>query len=146
MTLFKSINDSIFEIKCEAIVNPVNTVGVMGAGLAKEFKKRYPNNFSYYKSFCDKNSFHIGDLLHFCEKNVTIINFPTKRHWKDSSKFTDIEIGVKKMVELIGELKLSSIAIPKLGCGLGGLNWGEVKPMLQNNLQCLTDVEIYFCE
>lgn len=116
----------IFEQQVEAIVNPVNCVGVMGKGLALEFKKRYPKNFLDYKIHCDCNRLDEGLLHVYRENGMIIVNFPTKYHWRDKSNLSTIVTGLINLRIWIIENNIQSIAIPKLGCGLGGLSWDNV--------------------
>jgi len=122
------VKGSIFDSEAEALVNPVNCVGVMGKGLALEFKKRFPKNFEYYRKTCfEPLGLVIGDLLLFKENEKWVVNFPTKVHWKDPSKIEYIEIGLETLLYLVKKENLKYIAIPPLGCGLGGLDWSDVK-------------------
>lgn len=125
---------NIFEANCEAIVNTVNTKGIMGKGLALQFKKNFPQNFIAYEKACKNNEVKLGEVFIYRENTLTnsttIINFPTKDHWKSKSKISDIEIGLYNMIEKLKELKIKSVAIPPLGCGLGGLNWKDVKELI----------------
>lgn len=122
----------IFDQNTQAIVNPVNCVGVMGKGLAKQFKEKYPENFHAYKTMCDKGKVQIGQMfvLHNAVlryKDPIIINFPTKDHWRNDSKMEYIDSGLESLRLMVGLMNITSIAIPALGCGLGGLDWNEVK-------------------
>jgi len=120
---------NIFKEKVEAIVNPVNTVGVMGKGLALQFKKRYPEMFKEYRELCNQeHEFYIGCIHSYYVPNEEryTINFPTKKHWRDPSKLEYIEIGLDTLHSVIVENDIKSIAMPLLGCGLGGLNPNEV--------------------
>lgn len=122
---------NIFESDSEAIVNPVNTEGVMGRGLAYQFKIKYPKNFENYLMECNCRNFDIGsDLVYTFENDKIVINFPTKRSWKENSKIEYIQIGLKKLSQLIIKEKISSISIPPLGAGNGKLSWVEVKKIL----------------
>lgn len=118
---------SIFEHDSNTwLVNPVNLVGIMGKGLALEFKKRYPEMFMEYVKDCKHYDWNLGEFqLYYKDK---IIAFPTKNHWKDSSKLEDIISGLLNLLssDVIVDGKMSAIAFPKLGCGLGGLDWKEV--------------------
>jgi O-acetyl-ADP-ribose deacetylase (regulator of RNase III) len=112
----------------DALVNPVNTVGVMGKGLALAFKKRFPDNFTAYRAA----DVAIGKMFVF-ERSVAprwIINFPTKRHWRDASRLEDIRAGLVDLVEQLRHREILSVAIPALGCGLGGLEWKDVRPTI----------------
>lgn len=119
-------NGDIFNSECEYLVNPVNTVGVMGKGLALSFKNKFPNNFKKYKKYCQSGDFVVGKLLIISENNKKIINFPTKIHWKDNSRIGFIIDGLKKLKIAIEKRDIKSVAMPKIGCGLGGLDWNLV--------------------
>ena len=119
-------NGDIFNSSCEYLVNPVNTVGVMGKGLALQFKEKFPENFNKYKKYCQSGDFVVGKLLIISENNKKIINFPTKIHWKDNSKMKFIEDGLEKLKIAIEKRNIKSVAMPKIGCGLGGLDWNTV--------------------
>ena len=123
---------NIFNSSCEFLVNPVNCVGVMGKGLALEFKNKYPLNFEIYKKACDNASFHIGNLLIVPVDNKFIVNFPTKKHWRNKSDLEFIKIGLEELKVAIKEFNIKSIALPKLGCGLGGLDWNEVFDLIKD--------------
>lgn len=141
--MIKFIKGNIFDSDAEALVNAVNTVGVMGKGIALEFKKRFPKNFEIYKGVCDANMLSIGDIL-IVEDGKTIINFPTKIHWRDNSKYEYIESGLRNLKEELKDLNIPSVAIPALGCGLGGLDWKIVKKMIVDELNdCETCFYVY---
>ena len=134
----------------EALVNTVNCVGVMGRGIALQFKKRFPDNYKFYEKSCKTGEVVPGKMLVYKSENLLdppyIINFPTKRHWRGNSKVEDIENGLSDLVNVIKEHKIKSIAIPPLGCGLGGLEWSEIKPRMVSALSDLKDVEIIIYE
>ena len=140
----------IFAADVEALVNPVNCVGVMGAGLALEFKKRFPGNFDAYYIRHLSKGIHPG--MTYCFKTGTlknpvfIINFPTKRHWSDKSRMEDIESGLMVLIVCIKEFDIRSIAIPALGCGLGGLNWANVRPRIVDALSGIYDLRVIIFE
>lgn len=141
---------NIIQADVEALVNTVNTVGIMGKGIALAFKKAFPNNFKIYKQLCEDKKFDIGDLL-ITNTGLTrpkfIVNFPTKNHWRSRSKIEFIEIGMKELVKEIKERQIKSIAIPPLGCGNGGLNWNEVKTVILRELEEVgNDVEVIIYE
>jgi O-acetyl-ADP-ribose deacetylase (regulator of RNase III) len=147
MIHFKKGN--ILEANVEALVNTVNTVGIMGKGIALAFKKEFPENYKLYKKACDNNELKIGDLL-VTQTGRTIpkyiINFPTKQHWRNTSKIEYIEKGMERLVEVIKEKDIQSIAIPPLGCGNGGLNWKNVKPVIVKGLESVknsTEIILY---
>lgn len=128
---------NIFDTKMDAIINPVNCVGVMGKGLALEFKNKYPENFLKYKKVCDNNELTIGKCFTTFENGKYIVNFPTKNHWKNKSEYSYIEEGMLALIRHINHYNIKSISIPKLGCGLGGLEWNKVKQIIVDNLQPL---------
>ncbi|ETX11511.1 Appr-1-p processing domain protein [Marinomonas ushuaiensis DSM 15871] len=136
---------NILHDQADAIINTVNTVGVMGKGLALQFKKAFPENFNVYKKACDDKSFHTGQVLSVPLNSMSapfyIINFPTKSHWKGNSKFEYIEQGLESLKSEAVRLGLKSVAIPALGSGLGGLPWGKVERLLENSLSELPDIE-----
>ena len=131
----------IFEERAEAIVNPVNCVGVMGAGLAKEFKRRFHKNHIKYVHACSVGEVRIGRMFVTDVPNELhpkyVINFPTKHHFKYISRLQYIESGLDDLVLVIKERKLMSVAVPALGCGLGGLRWEKVLPSMRNKLSVL---------
>jgi O-acetyl-ADP-ribose deacetylase (regulator of RNase III) len=140
----------IFTAQVEALVNPVNCVGVMGKGLAAQFKANYPENFTAYALACKFKEVVPGRM--FCfetgkDNPKWIINFPTKRHWKDVSHVEDILFGLGSLAKEIENKKIKSIAIPALGCGLGGLKWANVRPLIEQKLEKLCkDVQIIVFE
>lgn len=140
---------NIIEADTEALVNTVNTVGVMGKGIALAFKKAFPNNYKIYRQACQDKEFNIGNLLITNTGQLTpkyVVNFPTKEHWRGRSKIEFVEIGMKELVREITLRNIKSIAIPPLGCGNGGLNWTEVKPIILKSIETLetkVDVVIY---
>ena len=128
---------SVFGQGCEAIVNPVNCAGVMGAGLALEFKKRFPHNFTIYADHCKKGEVKTGRVLMVLNGDrppAWIINFPTKDHWRDPSRMEWIEDGLADMARQISTRGIESVAVPALGCGLGGLKWRDVKAAISDIL------------
>lgn len=136
--------------EAEALVNTVNCVGVMGKGVALQFKKAFPENFKAYSHACQKEQVQPGKMMIFktdrSSPPLYIVNFPTKRHWKGKSRIEDIESGLKDLSKFISEEKIQSIAIPPLGCGLGGLKWSEVKPLMERSLGSFNDAEIRIYE
>lgn len=134
----------------EALVNTVNTVGVMGKGIALQFKEEFPKNFATYAKACRSGELVPGKLLITKETNRAgeekiIINFPTKLHWRNPSKYEYITEGLAELVKAISEHKIKSIAIPPLGCGNGGLDWNIVKGMIEEALKDV-ECEIYIYE
>jgi O-acetyl-ADP-ribose deacetylase (regulator of RNase III) len=132
----------------EALVNTVNTVGVMGKGIALQIKTRFPQNYKVYRDACKNETFTIGQVLVVKEGDLIdskiIINFPTKVHWKGDSKYEYISLGLVALRAAIIENHITSIAIPPLGCGNGGLDWPRVKAMIEDHLQALDcDIIVY---
>lgn len=139
----------MFSTNAVAIVNTVNCVGVMGKGVALEFKRRWPENYKFYKRACDNRELRPGKILTYDRGGVFesespryLINFPTKDHWRAKSKIEYIESGLDALVAEINRLSIKSIALPPLGCGNGGLDWKIVKPLIIKKLSVLEDVQI----
>lgn len=136
----------MFTDDAEAIVNTVNCVGVMGRGIALQFKKRFLENFTIYEAACKRKEVMPGKMLVYETGSIMnpkyIINFPTKRHWRGASRMEDIETGLAALVEVIRERHITSIAIPPLGCGLGGLDWNLVRNKMETTLGTLSDIQI----
>ena len=134
----------------EALVNTVNCVGVMGRGIALQFKNAFPENFKAYAAACKNEEVQPGQMLVFETGQLTnpryIINFPTKRHWRGKSRIEDIKSGLEALVNTIRQYNIVSVAIPPLGSGLGGLEWSEVKLHIEEILQPLKDVQILVYE
>ena len=127
--LFKT-DGSIFGSDCEALVNPVNTYGVCGKGLALKFKNMYPMNYRIYRRAYIEHALLIGKIITCQAGGKTILNFPTKDHWRYPSRIEYIEKGLKSLRGVIQNLELKSVAMPALGCGEGGLDWKEVKDLI----------------
>lgn len=134
----------------EALVNTVNCVGIMGRGIALQFKNAYPANFKAYEVACAAKDVQPGRMFVFPTGQLThprfIINFPTKRHWRGKSRIEDIESGLVDLVDVIRRNNIRSVAIPPLGSGLGGLDWSDVRPRIEAALAALTDVDIVVYE
>ena len=138
-------NTTVFNSNCEAIVNTVNCIGVMGAGLALEFSLRYPTMLEEYKKDCENKLVNIGKVNIYKDENQIILNFPTKYHWKFPSKIEWVEKGLEFIVQNYKKWNVKSIAIPPLGCSNGGLNFEkEVKPLIEKMLSNL-DVLVVVC-
>ena len=128
----------------EALVNAVNCVGVMGRGVALAFKRRFPDNFKAYKAACDRGELQPGRMFVFESGELMprlIINFPTKRDWRARSRLADVEAGLSALVAEIKRHRVHSIALPPLGCGLGGLEWTEVQPRIHRALAGVADLD-----
>ena len=149
MIKYKQSGD-ILTAEAEALVNTVNCVGIMGRGIALQFKRAFPENFSAYAAQCKHKKMRPGQVHVFETGQVLppryIINFPTKRHWKGQSRLEDIKSGLDSLTAEIRARDIRSIAIPPLGCGLGGLAWPEVRMLMETALAELKAVEIIIFE
>lgn len=134
----------------DALVNTVNCVGIMGRGIALQFKNAFPENFKSYVAACKRDEVQPGQMLVFETGRLTnpkyIINFPTKRHWRGKSRIEDIDAGLVALVNEIRSRNIHSIAIPPLGSGLGGLEWTNVRPRIENSLRALDNVKVVIFE
>lgn len=143
--MIQYIQGNILHDQADAIINTVNTVGVMGKGLALQFKKAFPHNFTVYKKACDDKALQTGQVLCVPLESLNppyyIINFPTKAHWKANSRLEYIAQGLEHLKQEVKRLGLTSVAIPPLGSGLGGLNWPEVDALIQQALVDMPEVE-----
>lgn len=147
--MLKFVKGNLLESEAEALVNTVNTVGVMGKGIALQFKNQFPNNYKVYAKACKNNEFHIGELLVTEEQSLLggkkiIINFPTKTDWRKPSEYSYIEKGMIELVKVIKDRNIKSIAIPPLGAGHGGLDWNKVSRLMQYYLKDIdADISIF---
>ncbi|WP_374626724.1 macro domain-containing protein [Pandoraea sp.] len=143
--MFKVMIGDMFTSNANAIVNTVNCVGVMGKGVAQEFRRRYPAMFDDYKARCDRGLVNLGEpYLYQDLSGLSIINFPTKDHWRSPSRLSDIEAGLDYLAEHLPMWGVSSIAMPPLGCGNGGLEWSEVGPLIYKKLRDIpVDIELF---
>lgn len=132
---------NILDERVDAIVNTVNCVGVMGRGIALQFKNAYPENFKAYAAACKREEVRPGQMFVYDTGSILppryIVNFPTKRHWRGKSRIGDIDAGLKSLAMTIKQYNIRTIAIPPLGCGLGGLNWGDVRQRIEAALNSL---------
>jgi len=140
----------ILKADAEALVNTVNCVGVMGRGIALQFRQQFPANYNAYAAACERKDVQPGRMFVFETGELAfpryIINFPTKRHWRGKSRIEDIRSGLVALADEIRVRGIRSIAIPPLGSGLGGLSWGEVKPLIAKALAVLPDVDVLVFE
>ena len=142
--MIRYIEGDIFKSPAQVIVNTVNTVGVMGKGIALEFKKRYPDMFQAYRDICDRRKLKTGSLMLYYEPDHWVLLFPTKENWRNPSRMEYIEAGLAKFCRTYAEKGITSVAFPKLGCGNGELNWSDVQPVMEKYLKDLPiDVYIY---
>lgn len=131
--MIEYVTGDILESDAQAIVIPVNCVGVMGKGLAKQFKDIYPNLFGQYVVMCASNKMELGEISVIpLTGGRRVIFFPTKNHWRDYSSRDSIRDGLDSLAKHIHMLEIKSVAIPKLGCGAGGLYWQVVKPIIED--------------
>lgn len=148
--MIKYITGDILESTADALINTVNNVGVMGKGIALQFKKAYHNNYKAYVEACKRNEIEIGKVFIVKDSNLNsgakyIINFPTKKDWRKPSEYSVIQAGLDDLVRVLKEYKIKSVAIPPLGAGNGGLEWEKVKKIIEHKLGSL-DVEIIVFE
>lgn len=133
--MIEHVHGNLLEADVEALVNTVNTVGIMGKGVALQFRQAFPDNYAIYRKACERGDVQIGRMLVFAIGKLTnpryIINFPTKRHWKTKSRLEDIEAGLRDLIDVIKAEGINSIAVPPLGCGNGGLKWNDVRPRIE---------------
>jgi O-acetyl-ADP-ribose deacetylase (regulator of RNase III) len=138
----------IFTSGSQALVNPVNTVGVMGSGLALSFKRRYPQMYEQYAADCRSRRLRPGKIMIHPLTTwgpgdpLYILNFPTKRHWRDPSQMEDIQAGLEDLKKVLEQLAVSSVSIPALGCGRGGLSWSLVLVLLLETLAPVVNCQI----
>lgn len=145
--MIKYLEGDIFTSPAQVIVNTVNTVGVMGKGIALSFKQAYPEMFQAYKKACESKTFKMGNLMLWREIDHWVLLFPTKENWRNPAKLEYIEQGLKKFADNYMKMGINSIAFPRLGCGNGGLDWQDVKPLMEMYLKPLPiDVYIYIGE
>lgn len=144
------IQGNLLEADAAAIVNTVNCVGFMGRGIAAQFKRKYPENFKAYETACKRGEIVPGKMFVFATGQFAnprfIVNFPTKRHWRGKSNIKDIEAGLVALVAEVQARGIESIAIPPLGCGLGGLAWHDVRSRIEQAFAVLPDVSVLVFE
>ncbi len=143
--MFRALIGDLFATQAQTRVNTVNCVGIMGKGVAQEFKRRYPAMFEHYAERCARKQVRLGEPYLYCDRSgVLIVNFPTKDHWRSPSRLADIERGLNYFVKHYAQWGIKSVAFPPLGCGNGGLSWEEVGPLMFGKLRRLgIEVEVY---
>ena len=148
--MFEFKTGDILAEDAEALVNTVNCVGVMGRGIALQFKNAYPLNFKAYVAACRRKEVQPGSMFVFETDELThpryIINFPTKRHWRGRSRLEDIDAGLVALRQVILKKRIRSVAIPPLGTGLGGLNWNDVRSRIEESLGACSDLRLVIFE
>jgi len=145
--MLRVVKGNLLESKAEALVNTVNTVGVMGKGIALQFRQAYPEMYKTYEKACKANELELGKVNVFDLGGLTggarwIVNFPTKKHWRSKSKLEDVQTGLDDLIKTIKRVGIKSIAIPPLGCGYGGLKWDDVFPLIKSAFEGLEDVDV----
>ena len=148
--MLKLAEGDLLKASTEAIINTVNCVGVMGKGIALQFKQAFPANYEAYRRACEAGEVSLGEMFVFDTGSMIfpryIINFPTKGHWKARSRLADVASGLDDLRRVLIERRIASIAVPPLGCGNGGLDWADVEPLIREKLSNLdgVDVELFF--
>lgn len=137
------VKGDMFKSPSQVLTNAVNCVGIMGKGIALEFKNRYPTMFTDYQNRCTQGDVKPGVPYLWEDDASQILNFPTKRHWKDNSTLQDIDDGLKYLAESYKDMGIQSISTPALGCGLGGLNWQDVQSLFEKHLGPIADLDVY---
>lgn len=130
---------NIFEVDADCLVNTVNCEGVMGKGIAFQFKKKYPKNNLSYQKACNNGTLEVGKIHYYRENDKVIINFPTKNKWREVSRVEYITTGLDAMLELLPTLDVRVVAIPALGCGNGGLVWSDVREVIEKKLKYVSE-------
>ena len=136
---------NLLDDDAQALVNPVNTIGVVGSKLTRRFKRRFPQMYSDYRSRARSGGIRIGEMLVWQDPSGAgpiIINFPIKQHWIRDSHLSYIQSRLDALTETVEALDIGSIAMPALGCGLGGLAWNDVLPQIERAFQGLPDVDV----
>lgn len=148
--MIELVRGNLLEADADALVNTVNTAGVMGRGIAFQFKRAFPANYEAYRAACKRGEVVPGQMFIHPTGQLHgpryIVNFPTKRHWKSKSRLEDVREGLEALAADIRRLELRSVAVPPLGCGLGGLAWDQVLPLIHEHLGSLQDVRVLVYE
>ena len=144
------LKGDLLDCDAEVLVNAVNTVGVMGKGIALRFKERFPDNLKAYQLACRDHKVKVGKVFNtmtgYDHNPKCIVNFPTKEHWRDPSQLQWIVDGVSDLIEFVVRNNIKSIAIPALGCGLGGLKWDQVKQVIEDRFDGIEGVTVLLYE
>jgi O-acetyl-ADP-ribose deacetylase (regulator of RNase III)/uncharacterized protein YwgA len=148
--MYEFVTGNLLDASTEALINTVNCVGIAGRGVAFQFRHAFPNNFATYVQACKRGELQPGQMLvtetGFVDHPKYIINFPTKRHWKGKSRLEDIQIGLEALIAEIQSRQIRSVALPALGCGLGGLEWSQVRPLIEQAFKALPNVRVLIFE
>lgn len=146
--MIREAHGNLLDAEAEALVNTVNTVGVMGKGIALQFKRAFPENYMAYKRACNQGAVELGRVFVWAAGALMhdgpryIINFPTKRHWRSKSRLGDIRTGLEDLVRQLDDLSIRSVAVPPLGCGHGGLRWDDVRPLIEEAFEGLSEITV----
>ncbi len=143
--MVRVVRGNLFDADADAWVNTVNTVGVMGKGLAFEFKRRFPENYELYRQACESKTLQVGKMLVFATQQLQpqyIVNFPTKQHWRGKSKLDYIRQGLEDLKQVVRQHNIRSIAMPALGCGQGGLRLEQVLPLIEQAFATMPEVDV----
>jgi len=146
--MIQEAHGNLLDAEADALVNTVNTVGVMGKGIALQFKRAFPENYKAYKRACDQGAVELGQMFIWDAGALAgdgpryVINFPTKKHWRSKSKLSDIRAGLDDLVRQLKDLSINSVAVPPLGCGHGGLRWEDVRPVIERAFEQVPDVQV----
>lgn len=132
--MIEYMKGNMFESDADCLINTVNCEGFMGKGVAYQFKMRFPENNKSYMEACRTGRLTVGKVHYYIEDGITIVNFPTKDKWRENSKLEYVESGMDSLIELLPQLSVKKIAIPPLGCGNGGLLWGDVKKVIESRI------------
>lgn len=140
------VRGNLFSSPAQVLTNTVNCVGVMGKGVALEFKTKFPDLFIDYAKRCQNGDVRPGLPYLWDNGRTQVLNFPTKRDWREPSRLEDIEAGLKYLATHYQEMEIQSIAMPALGCGNGGLKWEAVRPLIEKYLAPIRDLEVFVYE
>jgi O-acetyl-ADP-ribose deacetylase (regulator of RNase III) len=149
--MIETTKGNLLKAPAEALINTVNTVGVMGKGIALQFRQAFPEMYREYERACERGEVQLGKVQIFDLGGLVggprwIINFPTKGHWRADSRISDIEAGLIDLVTQIRKLRIRSVAVPPLGCGNGGLEWATIRPKIEKAFASLPDVQVFLYE
>ena len=144
--MIREVYGNLLQADADALVNTVNTAGVMGKGVALQFRRAFPDNYEAYRRACERGEVTLGTMFVVDNGQLIrprfIINFPTKKHWRSRSKLSDIQTGLTDLRDVLARLQITSVAIPALGCGNGGLAWTDVRPLIHEALDDVPEVEV----
>lgn len=142
--MLRFVTGNLFESQAQTLVNTVNCVGIMGKGVALAFKQRYPQMYADYREKCERGKIQPGVLTLYKDEEPWVLNFPTKRHWKAKSRLEDIEAGLRTLEKNYRDWGITSLAMPALGCGQGGLEWDTVRQLIVESLaHADMDIEVF---